>query len=122
MGLASDRDPGKRPKMGAALGRLSDYCILTSDNPRSESPQQIVDAMEKGLVGEATGSVYEVCLDRREAIRLAIEKACPGDVVVIAGKGHETYQEIMGERHRFDDREIAREFCRERMRNQSRER
>ena len=114
-GCGGDRDPTKRPVMGAALGRLADYSVLTNDNPRTEAPEKIVREMERGLVEQGRGTAYEVCLDRRRAIGLAIAKAGRGDAVVIAGKGHETYQEVMGQRHRFDDREIAREVCREAM-------
>jgi len=106
LGCGGDRDPGKRPKMGAAMGRLADYSIITNDNPRSEDPARIAAAMEEAIRLIAPGR-YEVCLDRGKAIRRAIERARSGDSVVIAGKGHETYQIIGSERSHFDDREEA---------------
>jgi UDP-N-acetylmuramoyl-L-alanyl-D-glutamate--2,6-diaminopimelate ligase len=113
LGCGGDRDPGKRPKMGAAMGRLADYSIISTDNPRTEDPARIAAAVEEGVQSTAKSGAYEVCLDRREAIRRALTMAGPGDTVVIAGKGHETYQEVQGERHHFDDRETARELLRE---------
>ncbi len=113
LGCGGDRDPGKRPKMGAAMGRLADYCIISTDNPRTEDPALIAAAVEEGVCSTAKSGAYEVCLDRREAIRRALAMAGPGDTVVIAGKGHETYQEVRGKRHHFDDRETARELLRE---------
>jgi len=113
LGCGGDRDPGKRPKMGAAMGRLADYSIVSTDNPRTEDPALIAAAVEEGVRSTAQSGAYEVCLDRREAIRRALTMAAPGDTVVIAGKGHETYQEVRGERQHFDDRETARELLRE---------
>ncbi|HUT24771.1 MAG TPA: cyanophycin synthetase, partial [Sumerlaeia bacterium] len=111
-GCGGDRDPGKRPKMGAAVGQLADYGIITNDNPRTEDPERIARAMEEGIRTVVDSSRYEICLDRREAIRRAIGMARAGDSVVIGGKGHEDYQEIQGRRRHFDDREVALEFCR----------
>ena len=111
-GCGGDRDPGKRPKMGAAVGQLADYGIITNDNPRTEDPERIARAMEEGIRTVVDSSRYEICLDRREAIRRAISMAQAGDSVVIGGKGHEDYQEIQGQRRHFDDREVALEFCR----------
>ncbi|MBN1866427.1 UDP-N-acetylmuramoyl-L-alanyl-D-glutamate--2,6-diaminopimelate ligase [Candidatus Sumerlaeota bacterium] len=113
LGCGGDRDPGKRPLMGEAMGRLADYSILTSDNPRSEPPERIAQAMEEGIRRRVGPQSYEVCLDRREAIRRALSIAQPGDSVVIAGKGHESYQIVGGETRHFDDREVVRELCAE---------
>ncbi|MCM2315504.1 MAG: UDP-N-acetylmuramoyl-L-alanyl-D-glutamate--2,6-diaminopimelate ligase [Thermoanaerobaculia bacterium] len=103
-GCGGDRDKGKRPEMGAIAGRLADLSILTSDNPRSESPEAIVRAIESGIES-VEGAKWEVMVDRREAIARAIDVAGSDDVVVIAGKGHENYQ-VVGDRViHFDDRE-----------------
>ena len=106
-GAGGDRDRGKRPLMGQALAELSDQVIITSDNPRSESPEQICADMVSGIQS-INKTNYEVILDRQAAIEKAIKIAQPGDVVLIAGKGHETYQEFADHRVHFDDREIAR--------------
>ena len=102
-GCGGDRDPGKRPLMGQAAARLADHVIVTSDNPRSENPAAIIAQV---LAGMAEGA--ESIEDRQVAIFSAVHQARPGDVVLIAGKGHETYQEIAGVRHPFSDREVAR--------------
>lgn len=107
-GCGGDRDKGKRPMMGNIGGRLADYCILTSDNPRTENPLVILAAIEKGI--KPTGKPYEVIENRREAIRHALEMAEDGDVIVLAGKGHETYQEIMGIKRPFDEKVIVSEL------------
>jgi UDP-N-acetylmuramoyl-L-alanyl-D-glutamate--2,6-diaminopimelate ligase len=104
-GCGGDRDRGKRPLMGEIASRLSDYLILTSDNPRSEDPDEILSEIVSGISGDR----YQVVPDRKEAITLAVEKAGPGDIVLIAGKGHEDYQEIKGVRYKFRDREVAEE-------------
>lgn len=111
-GCGGDRDRGKRPKMGAAAAELAEFSILTSDNPRTESPQQILEDVEVGLrqAGKKRGEDYLVIQDRREAIHRAIEMAQPGDLVMLAGKGHEDYQIIGTEKQHFDDREIARDL------------
>ncbi|MBD5281701.1 MAG: UDP-N-acetylmuramoyl-L-alanyl-D-glutamate--2,6-diaminopimelate ligase [Bacteroides sp.] len=106
VGAGGDRDKGKRPIMAAEAVRLSDLVILTSDNPRTEEPRAILADMEAGLTDQ-TRSRAEVIVDRREAIRRAAAIARPGDVILIAGKGHEDYQEINGVKHHFDDREEA---------------
>ncbi|MBD5341850.1 MAG: UDP-N-acetylmuramoyl-L-alanyl-D-glutamate--2,6-diaminopimelate ligase [Bacteroides sp.] len=106
VGAGGDRDKGKRPIMAAEAVRLSDLVILTSDNPRTEEPRVILADMEAGLTDQ-TRSRAEVIVDRREAIRRAAAIARPGDVILIAGKGHEDYQEINGVKHHFDDREEA---------------
>ncbi|MEO6598992.1 MAG: UDP-N-acetylmuramoyl-L-alanyl-D-glutamate--2,6-diaminopimelate ligase [Polyangiaceae bacterium] len=105
-GCGGDRDPQKRPRMGAAVGRLADYAYLTNDNPRSEDPQAIAASVEFGL-REMDGQ-YEVELDRARAIDRAVSRAEPGDVVLIAGKGHEPYQLIGAQSLAFDDRVEAR--------------
>jgi UDP-N-acetylmuramoyl-L-alanyl-D-glutamate--2,6-diaminopimelate ligase len=105
-GCGGDRDPGKRPKMGAAVARGARRAILTSDNPRSEDPAAIARQVEVGLRGGA--AEYEVELDRARAIERAVLGARPGDSVLIAGKGHEPYQLIGSERRAFDDRVEAR--------------
>ena len=107
-GCGGDRDKGKRPMMGEIGGRLADYCILTSDNPRTENPMVILAAIEKGI--KPTGGKYEVIENRRDAIKRAIRMAEDGDVIVLAGKGHETYQEIMGIKRPFDEKTIVSEI------------
>ena len=106
-GCGGDRDRTKRAPMGEAAGRGSDLAILTSDNPRTEDPMQILSDAEEGL--RAVGATYETYVDRREAIFRAVEAAQPGDVVVVAGKGHEDYQIFADRTIHFDDREVARE-------------
>ena len=109
-GAGGDRDRAKRPLMGRAAGELADLAIVTSDNPRSETPTAIVAAVAAGVEGPAD---LEVEVDRRAAIALALARARPGDTVVIAGKGHEQGQEFeAGRRVPFDDREVAREELR----------
>ena len=110
-GCGGDRDHGKRPMMGEIGGRLADYCILTSDNPRTEKPMDILDAIENGI--KPTGKPYAVIENRREAIRQALVMGREGDVIVLAGKGHETYQEIMGVKHPFDEKVVVQELLRE---------
>jgi len=102
-GAGGDRDAGKRPIMGEAASRLADHVIVTSDNPRGEDPASIIAQVRAGVSGEA-----ESIEDRQVAIFSAIHHAAPGDVVLLAGKGHETYQEIAGVRHPFSDIEVAR--------------
>jgi UDP-N-acetylmuramoyl-L-alanyl-D-glutamate--2,6-diaminopimelate ligase len=106
-GCGGDRDRGKRPLMGKAAAELADLAIITSDNPRSEDPIAIIGEITPGAA--ATGRPYEVEPDRRAAIRRAFELARPGDVVVIAGKGHETGQKFADRVLPFDDRTVARE-------------
>lgn len=110
-GCGGDRDKAKRPMMGEIGGKLADYCILTSDNPRNEDPMVILDAIEAGI--KPTGCDYIVIENRREAIRYALTHAEPGDVVVLAGKGHETYQDIKGVKHPFDEKVVVRELLEE---------
>lgn len=106
-GCGGDRDKTKRAPMGEAAGRNSDLVIVTSDNPRTENPLEIIEQIEVGL--KPTNCPFLTIADRRDAIHQAIFKAKSGDVVIIAGKGHETYQIVGSEKYHFDDREIARE-------------
>ncbi len=110
-GCGGDRDRSKRPLMGQAVERFADVGILTSDNPRSESPESITNDVLAGLATSAR--IPEVILDRKEAIRRALEVANDGDVVLIAGKGHETGQTAKGVTTEFDDRIVAAEILRE---------
>ena len=104
-GCGGDRDRTKRPRMGKAAAEHSDLVIITSDNPRSEDPMEIIAEIRQGI---PAGTEYRVEADRAAAIRLAYQLAKPGDVVLLAGKGHEDYQEINGVRYPFDDREEIR--------------
>jgi UDP-N-acetylmuramoyl-L-alanyl-D-glutamate--2,6-diaminopimelate ligase len=104
VGAGGDRDRTKRPEMAGICARGSNKTILTSDNPRTEDPEKILDDMEAGITPEIRKKVLRIT-DRREAIKTAVMLANDGDVILVAGKGHETYQEINGVRHHFDDRE-----------------
>ena len=106
-GCGGDRDRGKRPLMGEAATGLADFTVITSDNPRSERPQDVIAQIEPGAV--RGGGAYAIEPDRRAAIAYALAAARPGDVVVIAGKGHETGQEFADRTIPFDDRVVARE-------------
>lgn len=108
VGCGGDRDKAKRPLMAAIAAGMSRTVILTSDNPRSEDPMAIIDDMRKGLLPADQARAF-VNADRREAIRQALGMAAPGDVVLVAGKGHETYQEVHGVRHHFSDVEVMKE-------------
>ena len=110
-GCGGARDHTKRPVMGEIDGELADFCILTSDNPRNEDPMDILNAIEEGI--RPTGCAYVVIENRREAIRYALTNARRDDVVVLAGKGHETYQEINGVKHPFDEKIIVAELLSE---------
>ncbi|HEX9794769.1 MAG TPA: UDP-N-acetylmuramoyl-L-alanyl-D-glutamate--2,6-diaminopimelate ligase [Planctomycetota bacterium] len=101
-GAGGDRDRDKRAPMGAAAARGADWCVVTTDNPRTEAPAAIAAAVAAGVRAERGAA--EIELDRRAAIRAAVERLAPGDVLLIAGKGHEDYQEVDGVRHSFDDR------------------
>jgi UDP-N-acetylmuramoyl-L-alanyl-D-glutamate--2,6-diaminopimelate ligase len=101
-GCGGDRDRGKRPMMGTVASKFADETIITNDNPRSEDPRTIIDAIITGMQGD-----YQVIEDRARAITLTINKARAIDTVLLAGKGHEDYQEIKGERQPFSDSEIA---------------
>jgi len=109
VGAGGDRDKTKRPEMAFEAAVASDKVILTSDNPRSEDPEVIISEMVKGIPANKTAIV--LCItNRKEAIRTACMMAKPGDIILIAGKGHEDYQEIKGVKHHFDDREVIREI------------
>ncbi|MGG1877740.1 UDP-N-acetylmuramoyl-L-alanyl-D-glutamate--2,6-diaminopimelate ligase [Paenibacillus cisolokensis] len=115
-GCGGDRDRTKRPIMGKIASKYSDLVFVTSDNPRTEDPERILKDIEAGLIEEGVSKAsYELIVDRREAIEKAIEMASPGDVVLIAGKGHETYQLIAGEVLDFDDRIVAKDAIRGRL-------
>lgn len=118
-GCGGERDRSKRPVMGRIAGHYSDYCILTSDNPRGEDPWQIIGEVEEGLKeNKKAGSGYTIQPDRYEAIKLGIELARPDDMVIIAGKGHENYQIFSDYTIPFSDRDVAVELIRERLRGQ----
>ena len=108
-GAGGNRDKGKRPLMAQEAVKQSDKVIITSDNPRFEEPQEIINDMLAGLDQQQMKKVVSI-VDRREAIRTACMMAQKGDVILIAGKGHEDYQEIKGMKHHFDDKEVVREF------------
>lgn len=110
-GCGGDRDQGKRPMMGEIAGKLADFSILTSDNPRTEDPMKILAAIEAGI--KPTGGQYVVIENRREAIRYAMKHGEKGDIIVLAGKGHETYQEINGVKHPFDEKVVVQELLEE---------
>ena len=107
-GCGGDRDSGKRPIMGEISGKIADYTIITSDNPRTEDPQKIVDQIEEGI--KKTNGKYEKIVDRIEAIEHAMRMANKRDIIILAGKGHEPYQEINGVKHPFDERIIVRDL------------
>ena len=109
VGCGGDRDKDKRPIMAAIASEMSEQLILTSDNPRTEDPDSILNDMQKGLDKDQLNKAF-VMVDRKEAIKLAVRLAKESDVILIAGKGHEKYQEINGVRHDFDDYKIASEF------------
>lgn len=104
-GCGGERDRGKRPLMGKIAGKLADYSILTSDNPRHEDPMDILSPIEEGM--KETNGEYIVIENRREAIKYALSYAQEGDVLVLAGKGHETYQDIGGVKHPFDEKQVV---------------
>ncbi len=114
-GAGGDRDQSKRPAMGEAAS-TADYCIVTSDNPRREDPQAIADQIAAGFRPETE---YETLINRREAIAQAFQLAQPGDVVLLAGKGHESVQELGSSTVEFDDRDVARSLLRELAASQS---
>lgn len=106
-GCGGDRDKGKRPKMGAIAAKNADLCVVTSDNPRTEEPEAILQDILAGMPD--TGAPVQVICDRREAIAWAIDNARPGDVILLAGKGHEDYQVVGRVKHHMDEREIVAE-------------
>ena len=107
-GCGGDRDTEKRPKMGEVAGRVADYTIVTSDNPRTEKPEDIISDIEKGIA--KTKGKYEIIVDRKAAIEKAIKMMNKRDIVILAGKGHELYQEVNGEKLPFDERLIVKEI------------
>ena len=107
-GCGGDRDSGKRPIMGEISGKIADFTIITSDNPRTENPEEIVKQIEVGI--KKTNGKYKVIVDRTEAIKEAIKMAHKNDLIVLAGKGHEPYQEINGIKYPFDERIIVNEI------------
>jgi len=109
VGCGGDRDTTKRPIMGEVACEHSDKVIFTSDNPRSEDPLEILKEMEKGLGSAAKRKLISVP-DRKEAIKIAVSLAKPDDIILVAGKGHEKYQEIKGVKYDFDDKEVLREM------------
>ena len=104
-GCGGDRDRTKRPKMGAVATELSDFVFLTSDNPRTEEPMQIIEEINKGIRKDN----HAVQPDRTAAIKEAVSRARAGDTLLIVGKGHENYQEIKGVRHHFSDKEVLKD-------------
>ena len=110
-GCGGDRDSAKRPLMGEIAGQYSDYCVVTSDNPRTEDPDAIIRDILPGI--RKTDCAFIVEPDRREGIRKALLEYQQGDTVIIAGKGHETYQILGTEKHHFDDREITMQIIEE---------
>jgi UDP-N-acetylmuramoyl-L-alanyl-D-glutamate--2,6-diaminopimelate ligase len=110
-GCGGDRDKHKRPDMGEVSGRVADFSIITTDNPRTEEPEEIIKEIEEGI--KKTKGKYEVIVDRKEAIKAAIKMMTDRDIVVLAGKGHEPYQEINGVKYPFDEREIVRDIIKE---------
>ena len=112
VGCGGDRDKTKRPKMGRIATELSNKIIFTSDNPRSEDPEIIISDMEKGVEPQHVKKVLSI-VDRKQAIKTACQLAQPNDIILIAGKGHETYQEIKGKRFDFDDFKMVQEFLKQ---------
>lgn len=108
-GCGGNRDKEKRPLMGKVAAKLSDKVIFTSDNPRNENPETIIEEMQAGVEATDFKKVLKIT-DRKEAIKTAVMLCRPGDIVLLAGKGHETYQEIMGQKHPFDDRKVLTEI------------
>jgi UDP-N-acetylmuramoyl-L-alanyl-D-glutamate--2,6-diaminopimelate ligase len=117
-GCGGDRDRTKRPLMGEVAGKLSDFVIVTSDNPRTEDPNSIIHEIIPGLVKSTSNDKYIIIKDRREAIYFAVKMAKDKDVVIIAGKGHETYQIIGKEIIPFDDRIVARDAIRDKQKQE----
>ena len=107
-GCGGDRDKGKRPIMGEVSGKIADFTFITTDNPRTEEPEEIIKEIEEGI--KKTKGKYKVVVDRKEAIKEAINMANKQDIIVLAGKGHEPYQEINGKKYPFDERIIVKEI------------
>ena len=111
-GCGGNRAKSRRYEMGEVSGRLADLTIITSDNPRMEEPQAIIDDIKLGI-GKTEGRYVEIC-DRKEAVAYAIDHGEPGDIIVLAGKGHEDYQEINGVKYPMDERVLIKEILAER--------
>jgi UDP-N-acetylmuramoyl-L-alanyl-D-glutamate--2,6-diaminopimelate ligase len=105
-GCGGDRDRAMRPMMGEISGKYADFTIITSDNPRTERPEDIIDDIEEGI--KKTNGKYIKITDRTEAIAYAIKNAQPNDLIVLAGKGHEDYVEVNGKKYHYDEREVVR--------------
>ena len=114
-GCGGDRDKTKRPKMGAVAAKLSDFCVVTSDNPRSEVPGEIIKDILVGM--QDIDTPYEVVENRKEAIKWAMDNAQKDDIILLAGKGHETYQILPTGTIHFDEREVVAEALREKENN-----
>ncbi|MGB2686005.1 MAG: cyanophycin synthetase, partial [Olleya sp.] len=112
VGCGGDRDKTKRPKMGHIASALSTKVIFTSDNPRTEVPEVIIEDIEKGVEPQNFKKTMSI-VDRKQAIKTACQLANPNDIILIAGKGHETYQELNGKRHDFDDFKIVQDFLKQ---------
>ena len=112
VGCGGDRDASKRPKMAHIASELSNKVIFTSDNPRSEKPETIISDMEKGVEPQNYYKTLSIS-DREQAIKTACQLAQPKDIILIAGKGHETYQEIKGQRVDFDDYKIVEQYLKQ---------
>ena len=108
-GCGGNRDRSKRPEMGRIASEQADEVIITSDNPRDEDPERILDEIEQGI----TAARYRRINDRAEAVRVAVSMLKKGDVLLVAGKGHEKYQEIAGQKHFFSDQELLRQCIQE---------
>jgi UDP-N-acetylmuramoyl-L-alanyl-D-glutamate--2,6-diaminopimelate ligase len=113
-GCGGNRSADRRYEMGEISGKLADLTVITSDNPRFEEPQRIIDDIKVGI-GRTNGEYVEI-IDRREAIKYVIEHGQPGDIIVLAGKGHEDYQEIKGVKYPMDERVIIQDILNERSR------
>lgn len=109
VGAGGNRDKSKRPVMASVAASNADFVVLTSDNPRNEDPNDILNDMKQGILPEQSGKVLAIT-DRREGIKTACMLAKPNDIILVAGKGHETYQEVQGVKHHFDDKEVLREI------------
>ncbi len=109
-GCGGDRDSGKRPQMAKVTEELADWIIVTSDNPRSEDPQKIIKEISAGFSSEALNTKVQFQVDRKLAIEMALKRAKPGEAILIAGKGHENYQEINGQRFTFSDQEVVKDM------------
>ena len=110
-GCGGNRDKQKRPIMGEISGRIADETIITSDNPRDEKPEEIISEIENGI--KKTKGKYKIIVDRTKAIKSAIKRATKNDIIVLAGKGHETYQEIKGKKYPYDERKVIKEIFEE---------